>query len=94
VNKQVWRLERILNIILKINIFSLQMDFLGMFSNSLDDAYLVIPRKVNINGELISHQLNHHHEHYHYDVESDDPSTHAIHYQIDLQNETLHIELE
>lgn len=55
---------------------------------------MVIPRKVSSNGELLSHDLEHHHTHDYYDDESGDVEDHIVHYQIDLHNETLHLELE
>ena len=66
----------------------------GIFSNSLDEAHLIIPRKVNSDGELMSHILNHHHEHDHYVNGTGDSEDHTVHYQIDLHNETLHLEME
>lgn len=39
----------------------------GLFTHHLENAVLVIPRKVNHQGELISHQLTHHHHHHHDD---------------------------
>lgn len=66
----------------------------GIFSDRLDDAHLIVPRKVNSDGELVSHILNHHHEHDHYRDESGDAADHAVHYQIDLHDETLHLEME
>lgn len=65
-----------------------------MFSNNLHEAYLIVPRKVNTDGRLVSHYLNHHHEHDHYNENTGDSSIHSLHYQIDLHNETFHIELE
>lgn len=66
----------------------------GMFSNSLHEAHLTIPRKTNNKGELMSLILNHHHEHDHYTDGKGEPEDHTVHYQIDFHNETLHLELE
>lgn len=68
--------------------------FPGIFTNSIIDGHLTIPRKVSSNGELLSHNLSHHHEHNHYDATTGDAESHAVHYHIDLHNETLHLELE
>jgi hypothetical protein len=68
--------------------------FPGIFSNSLSEAHLTVPRKVNEFGEHVSHNLNHHHSHNHYDDSTGDVEDHTVHYHIDLHNETLHLELE
>lgn len=49
------------------------------------DAHLVIPRKVNFKGETLSHNLTHHHH-------ALTPEN-KLHYHIDFNNETLHLEL-
>ncbi|CRL05730.1 CLUMA_CG018759, isoform A [Clunio marinus] len=66
----------------------------GIFSNSLREANLIIPRKVNNEGDFISHDLVHHHAHDYYNEETGDSEDHKVHYHIDLHNETLHLELE
>lgn len=68
--------------------------FSGKYSKSLHEAHLIIPRRVNSEGALITHHLSHHHQHDHYREGPGDPSDHSIHYHIDLHNETLHLELE
>jgi hypothetical protein len=65
-----------------------------MFSNSLHDAQLIVPRKVNSDGELVSHDLIHHHSHDHYDESTGEVDDHKVYYHLDINNETLHLELE
>lgn len=57
----------------------------GKHSNELISGKLITPRKVNRNGEHVSHKLTHHHDR----INLED-----LHYHIDLDNETLHLELE
>ncbi|XP_070503091.1 A disintegrin and metalloproteinase with thrombospondin motifs 12 [Chironomus tepperi] len=66
----------------------------GFYSNKLSDAHLTVPRKVNSFGDHLSHDLRHHHEHNHYNDSTGEPDDHAVHYHVDIHNETLHLELE
>lgn len=71
----------------------------GMFTDDLQEAHLIIPRRVNHVGEILSHNLTHHHEHKQYEKfkknsNSFNDDEHKVHYHIDFQNETLHLELE
>lgn len=46
--------------------------FAGRFTHHLEDAQLIVPRKVNDRGELVSHRLTHHHHHHHPDADYSD----------------------
>lgn len=74
--------------------FSFSSHIPGIYTNTITSGHLTVPRKVNDSGDFISHNLSHHHEHNHYDSTTGDAENHAVHYQIDLHNETLHLELE
>ncbi|KAG5674191.1 hypothetical protein PVAND_004173 [Polypedilum vanderplanki] len=65
----------------------------GIFSNSLSEAHLTVPRKVDEFGEHISHILNHHHSHNYYNKSTGIAEDHSVHYHIDIHNETFHLEL-
>lgn len=65
--------------------WSVFFNCLGLYSSHLDDAILTIPRKVNHRGEHVSHNLTHHH----HELSLDN----KLHYHIDFDNETLHLEL-
>lgn len=83
--------------------------FPGLYSHRIGDGQLVVPRKVNHLGEHISHDLTHHWSDDEEEEEIGllglankrrrrravgDPAADALHYQLELNNETLHIELE
>jgi Reprolysin family propeptide len=76
------------------NNFSTSQRIPGIFSNSLHEAQLTVPRKVSASGEQLSHDLIHHHEHDHYDEDTGEADDHKVHYHVDINNETLHLELE
>lgn len=57
---------------------------LGEFSNEINGGQVIVPRKVFSNGTHLTHILTHYHSH--------DPDE-KLHYHIDLNNETLHLEL-
>ncbi|XP_055914270.1 A disintegrin and metalloproteinase with thrombospondin motifs 7 [Eupeodes corollae] len=57
----------------------------GKHSDELISGRLVTPRKVNRHGEHVSHNLTHHH---------DRNNPEDLHFHIDLDKETLHLELE
>lgn len=72
----------------------------GIYSDELHIANLIIPRKVNHFGEHLSHDLNHHHNHS-YELFNDEivhekraENAKQVHYRIECDNETLHLELE
>lgn len=80
----------------------------GLYSHTVSGGHLVVPRKVNHFGEHISHDLTHHWTDDDEDDgllsglanrrrrrtrrSAGDPA--ALHYTLQLNNETLHIELE
>lgn len=66
----------------------------GFYSNKLSEAHLTVPRKVNSFGDHLSHDLRHHHEHNYYNDSTGESDDHAVHYHIDIHNQTLHLELE
>ncbi|XP_065365099.1 A disintegrin and metalloproteinase with thrombospondin motifs 6 isoform X1 [Calliphora vicina] len=82
----------------------------GLHSDELISGELVIPKKVTATGEFLTHNLTHHHgEHYRHqrrrrsfniNDENDAAAQQAsssepeVHYQLQIQNETLHLELE
>ena len=74
--------------------FVLFCGFPGIFTRNLRSAILIVPRKVNHLGEHLSHNLTHHHTHNYYDENSSNVSDHLVHYQIDILNETMHLEME
>lgn len=75
-----------------------------MHSDELITGELIIPRKVTKYGEFLAHNLSHHHgEHYKHHRRRrsfEDVMTTAaaaepeVHYQLQLKNETIHLELE
>lgn len=66
--------------------YYLKKQFSGKYSYGLHTGNLIIPRKVDHNGQHISHNVTHHHH---------DSSTEKIHYRIDINNDTsMHIELQ
>lgn len=73
----------------RVNIFSYILHILlsGLYTHHLEGSNLIIPRKVNHIGELISHNLTHHHD-------EDNLEDDKLHYHIELDDETLHLELE
>ncbi|KAG4065960.1 hypothetical protein HA402_006678 [Bradysia odoriphaga] len=57
----------------------------GKYSHRLSDGHLIVPRKVDHNGQHLSHNVTHHCN----DVEE------TLHYRIDVNNDTsMHIELQ
>ncbi|XP_058455762.1 A disintegrin and metalloproteinase with thrombospondin motifs 7 isoform X2 [Malaya genurostris] len=54
-------------------------EYQGLYTDRLEDAQLVVPRKVNQRGDMISHRLahyhhhlhHHHHHHHHYEAQLD-----------------------
>ena len=74
----------------------------GLYSHRISGGQLVVPRKVNHLGHHLSHDLTHH-----WTEDDDDDGggltkrrrrfvgePAALHYHLELNNETLHIELE
>lgn len=55
---------------------------------------LIVPRKVNHLGEHLSHNLTQHHTHNYYDDKLTDSNDHLVHYQIDINNDTMHLEMK
>lgn len=69
--------------------------FLGIFTRNLRGAMLIVPRKVNHLGEHLSHNLTQHHSHnYYYDDDLTNSTDHLVHYQIQINNDTMHLEME
>lgn len=76
----------------------------GIYSQGVRNGQLVIPRKVNHLGDHISHDLTHHwsetddelskRKRRRRSVDDGDSDAAALHYQLELNDETLHIELE
>ncbi|XP_061392659.1 A disintegrin and metalloproteinase with thrombospondin motifs 6-like [Musca vetustissima] len=76
-----------------------QQLLIGLHSDELKSGELIIPRKVNRNGEFVSHNLQHHHgQHYKHNRKrrsiDDTQLEPEVHYHLDIENETLHLELE
>lgn len=90
----LWRRNKVRQFVLTNDSFMNLRRIPGIFSSSLHEADLIIPRKVNSDGEHVSHNLIHHHEHDYYEGETGEPEDHMVHYRIDLHNETLHLEME
>ncbi|XP_041764889.1 A disintegrin and metalloproteinase with thrombospondin motifs 7 [Anopheles merus] len=79
----------------------------GLYTHHLNEGVrVIVPRKVNHLGEIVSHTLTHHHTHGEDESHSDrgrrrgrrsvvesNPSQ-QLHYHIDIDDETLHVELE
>uniref|UniRef100_A0A182VWA1 Peptidase M12B domain-containing protein n=1 Tax=Anopheles minimus TaxID=112268 RepID=A0A182VWA1_9DIPT len=79
----------------------------GLYTHHLDDGVnLIVPRKVNHLGEILSHELTHHHAHEHDELHTDNgrwrsrrstvennPSQ-QLHYHLEIDGETHHLELE
>ncbi|XP_055540062.1 A disintegrin and metalloproteinase with thrombospondin motifs 7 [Wyeomyia smithii] len=96
-----------------------ESDHQGLYTNRLEEAQLIVPRRVNRQGDLISHRLTHYH-HHHHQQQQQQPSQREdifdgekvltsrnrrsrrelheidekLHYQIDIVDQTLHVELE
>ncbi|XP_055689829.1 A disintegrin and metalloproteinase with thrombospondin motifs 7 [Lutzomyia longipalpis] len=66
--------------------FELEYEHEGIYSNGIADGKLVIPRKVDQHGNHLSHLLDHYHDH--------QANESTLHYHLEIDNETLHLELE
>uniref|UniRef100_A0A182MTT4 Peptidase M12B propeptide domain-containing protein n=1 Tax=Anopheles culicifacies TaxID=139723 RepID=A0A182MTT4_9DIPT len=83
------------------------LTYQGLYTHHLDDdVSLIVPRKVNHRGEILSHELTHHHAHEQDVLRTDNgrwrsrrstvennPSQ-QLHYHLDIDGETHHLELE
>ncbi|XP_075156811.1 ADAM metallopeptidase with thrombospondin type 1 motif B [Haematobia irritans] len=82
-----------------LHVYGAEQLLVGLHSDELKSGELVIPRKVTKSGEFISHNLIHHHgQHYKHNRKrrsiEDMHLEPEVHYHVDIQNETLHLQLE
>uniref|UniRef100_A0A182JAX5 Uncharacterized protein n=1 Tax=Anopheles atroparvus TaxID=41427 RepID=A0A182JAX5_ANOAO len=86
-------------------IFPMESSHQGLYTHHLENAKLIVPRRVNHLGETISHLLTHHHEtpercsilkkdHRRQRRNALEHYHSQLHYHLDIDDETLHLEVE
>lgn len=76
-----------------MNFITSSSKLIGKFSHDVQSGNLIIPRRVNANGTHLTYNVTHFHDFNDDNGIDFDEQYNKLHYHIDLNDETIHVEL-